>query len=146
MTCRIRFVMMPVLSGLKETSLYVDDLNRAKSFYTSVFGLRVLVEDARFCALDVAATHILLLFVRGASLVETHLPGGTIPPHDGRGPLHIAFAVSNQELPAWETHLRSNEVEILSQVSWPRGGRSIYFRDPDGHMLELLTPGVWPTY
>lgn len=137
---------MPALSDLKETSLYVEDLNRAKSFYTSVLGLRVLVEDERFCALDVATMHILLLFLRGASLRETQLPGGIIPPHDGTGPLHVAFAVTSQELPVWETHLQANKVEILSHVSWPRGGRSIYFRDPDGHMLELLTPGVWPTY
>lgn len=138
--------MMPSLSDLKETSLYVDDLNRSKSFYTGVLGLSVLTEDERFCALDVAAKHILLLFVRGASLAESRLPGGTIPPHDGTGPLHIAFAVTPSELPAWETHLQSNAVEILSRVSWPRGGQSIYFRDPDGHLLELLTPGVWPTY
>ena len=137
---------MPTLSELKETSLYVDDLDRSKSFYTTVLGLPVLVDDERFCALDVAAKHILLLFVRGASLEETRLPGGTIPPHDGAGSLHIAFAVTSKELPVWETHLQFNKVEILSRVYWPRGGQSIYFRDPDGHLLELLTPGVWQTY
>jgi len=109
-------------------------------------GLRTLVEDARFCAFDVAAKHVLLLFVRGASLTDTHLPGGMIPPHDGAGPMHAAFSVDSQELPGWETHLRAHEIEILSRVSWPRGGQSIYFRDPDGHLLELLTPGVWATY
>jgi catechol 2,3-dioxygenase-like lactoylglutathione lyase family enzyme len=137
---------MPTLDDLKETSLYVDDLVRAKKFYEDVLGLRTLVEDERFCALDVAAKYILLLFVRGGSLRETQLPGGTIPAHDGAGPLHVAFAVTSQELPRWEAHLDSNGVEILSRVSWPKGGRSIYFRDPDGHMLELLTPGVWDTY
>lgn len=138
--------MMPQLSDLKETSLYVDDLGRSKSFYTSVLGLSILSEDERFCALDVAEKHVLLLFVRGASLGETNLPGGIIPPHDGSGPLHIAFAVTSEELPPWESQLRTNRVEILSRVSWPKGGRSIYFRDPDGHLLELLTPGVWRTY
>ncbi|HEY7306936.1 MAG TPA: VOC family protein [Bryobacteraceae bacterium] len=137
---------MPKLQDLKETSLYVDDLERAKGFYERVLGLRPLVEDQRFCALDVASKHILLLFVRGASLNETRLPGGTIPAHDGAGPIHAAFAVNREELPEWEAHLRGHGVEIMSRVSWPRGGQSIYFRDPDGHVLELLTPGVWATY
>jgi len=75
-----------------------------------------------------------------------HTFRGTIPAHDGAGPLHVAFAVTSQELPQREAHLHSNGVEILSRVSWPRGGQSIYFRDLDGNLLELLTPGVWATY
>lgn len=137
---------MPALSDLKETSLYVEDLDRAKKFYEAILGFRALVKDERFCALDVASRHILLLFVQGASLNETRLPGGAIPAHDGKGQLHVAFAVTSEELPRWEDHLQTHGVEILSRVSWPRGGRSIYFRDPDGHLLELLTPGVWETY
>jgi catechol 2,3-dioxygenase-like lactoylglutathione lyase family enzyme len=137
---------MPTLVDLKETALYVDSLERAKTFYKDVLGLHALVEDERFCAFDVAGKHILLLFVRGASLRETALPGGIIPAHDGTGPLHVAFAVTSQELPQWEAQLEANGIEILSRVSWPRGGHSIYFRDPDGHLLELLTPGVWATY
>jgi catechol 2,3-dioxygenase-like lactoylglutathione lyase family enzyme len=54
--------------------------------------------------------------------------------------------VDSKELAAWESHLLAKGVEILSRVSWPLGGRSVYFRDPDGHLLELLTPGVWSTY
>jgi catechol 2,3-dioxygenase-like lactoylglutathione lyase family enzyme len=137
---------MPRLTDLKETCLYVDDLPRAKKFYKEVLGLSPLVEDERFCALDVAARHVLLLFVRGASEKATELPGGTIPPHNGAGPIHAGFAVDSGELPEWELHLSAHGVEILSRVSWPRGGRSVYFRDPDGHLLELLTPGVWSTY
>ena len=33
-----------------------------------------------------------------------------------------------------------------ARTSWSRGGRSIYFRDPDGHLLELATPGLWAVY
>jgi catechol 2,3-dioxygenase-like lactoylglutathione lyase family enzyme len=137
---------MPRLTDLKETCLYVDDLARAKAFYGEVLGLALLVEDARFCAFDVAARHILLLFVRGGSTGGATLPGGFIPPHDGAGPIHVGFAVDGQELPEWESHLEAHGVPIVSRVSWPRGGRSVYFRDPDGHVLELLTPGVWSTY
>ena len=37
-------------------------------------------------------------------------------------------------------------VAIEGATNWSRGGRSIYFRDPDGHLLELATPGLWTVY
>jgi catechol 2,3-dioxygenase-like lactoylglutathione lyase family enzyme len=134
------------LTDLKETGLYVDNLDRAKQFYQDVLGLKVLVDDDRLCALDVAGKHVLLLFLRGASNASVELPGGIIPPHDGTGTLHAAFAIDSAELTAWESHLSASGVAIESRVTWPRGGKSVYFRDPDGHLLELLTPGVWSIY
>ena len=74
------------------------------------------------------------------------MPGGTIPPHDGHGPLHIAFAIEAGELPAWEARLDERGVAIEGRTDWSRGGHSIYFRDPDGHLLELATPGLWAVY
>jgi catechol 2,3-dioxygenase-like lactoylglutathione lyase family enzyme len=89
---------------------------------------------------------VLLLFRRGATLETVRMPGGTIPPHDGHGPLHIAFAVSAAELPDWEARLGAHGIAIEGRTHWSRGGDSIYFRDPDGHLLELATPGLWATY
>lgn len=137
---------MPKLNDLKETALYVEDLERAVRFYQEIVGLKPLVNDGRFCALDVVGKHVLLLFTRGSSVNVTEVPGGSIPPHDATGQIHAAFAVDAEELPSWEAHLGSHAVEILGRVTWPRGGQSIYFRDPDGHLLELLTPGVWTIY
>jgi catechol 2,3-dioxygenase-like lactoylglutathione lyase family enzyme len=88
----------------------------------------------------------LLLFRRGASLETMTMPGGTIPPHDGSGPLHVAFAIAADELVTWEERLRDRGIPIEGRTDWRRGGRSIYFRDPDGHLLELATPGLWATY
>jgi hypothetical protein len=84
---------------------------------------------------------VLLLFRRGATLETVRMPGGTIPPHDGHGPLHMAFAVAADALPQWEQRLRERGIAVEGRTSWSRGGRSIYFRDPDGHLLELATPG-----
>jgi catechol 2,3-dioxygenase-like lactoylglutathione lyase family enzyme len=126
--------------------LYVHDLERAVTFYRDVLGLKTLVLDNRFCALDVAGKHILLLFTCGSSLEPVELPGGVIPPHDAAGRIHAAFSVATAELPVWESHLAAHGIEILSRVIWPRGGTSIYFHDPDGHLLEMMTPGVWSTY
>jgi hypothetical protein len=42
--------------------------------------------------------------------------------------------------------LKEKSIAIESIVHWPLGGRSIYFRDPDDHAVELITPGVWNNY
>ena len=129
-----------------ETCLYVDDLDRAARFYERVLGLALLRSDARFRAYDVGGKSVLLLFRRGATLQTVSMPGGTIPPHDGHGPLHVAFAVAADELAQWETRLHAESIQIEGRTTWSRGGHSIYFRDPDGHLLELATPGLWATY
>jgi catechol 2,3-dioxygenase-like lactoylglutathione lyase family enzyme len=137
---------MPKLNSVLETALYVDDLQRAREFYEAVLGLPLLRADPRMCAFDVGGRSVLLLFLRGASTQTMVMPGGTIPPHDGHGPLHTAFAISADELPAWEERLQAKGISIEGRATWSRGGQSLYFRDPDGHLLELATPGLWETY
>jgi catechol 2,3-dioxygenase-like lactoylglutathione lyase family enzyme len=137
---------MPKLNAVLETALYVDDLPRAKAFYEGSLGLSVLFANGRMCAFDVGGKSVLLTFLRGASAEPMHTPGGTIPGHDGTGPLHMGFAVSAEELPAWEERLREQGIPVESRTTWSRGGTSLYFRDPDGHLLELATPGLWETY
>jgi catechol 2,3-dioxygenase-like lactoylglutathione lyase family enzyme len=134
------------LDRVIETCLYVGDLDRAGRFYEQVLGLTGLTRDARFRAYDVGGQSVLLLFQRGATLETVHMPGGTIPPHDGHGPLHMAFAIAADALPQWEQRLRERGIEIEGRTDWSRGGHSIYFRDPDGHLLELATPGLWAIY
>ena len=114
----------PRLRGVLETALYVDDLDRAGEFYEGV----------------------LLLFQRGSTLETVRLPGGVIPPHDGHGPLHMAFAIAADELASWERRLEEAGVAVEGRTDWPRGGQSVYFRDSDGHLLELATPGLWSIY
>jgi catechol 2,3-dioxygenase-like lactoylglutathione lyase family enzyme len=137
---------MPKLDRVLETSLYVDDLKRAARFYEEVLELRRLTADKRFRAYDVGGNSVLLLFRRGATLETVQMPGGTIPPHDGHGPLHIAFAIAADELKAWEDRLSRHGIGIEGRTHWSRGGDSVYFRDPDGHLLELATPGLWEIY
>ena len=137
---------MPNLLGVLETVLYVDAFERACPFYEQVLGLKGIYRDQRLCAYDVGARGVLLLFLRGHSLETVKLPGGTIPPHDGSGPVHIAFSIAADELAAWEAQLADAGVPIEGRTKWPRGGISVYFRDPDGHLLELATPGLWAGY
>ena len=136
----------PQVAHILETSLYVDDLAIARDFYQRIFGFAVLMEDHRMCAMEVPAGGVLLLFKRGGSTRPSVRSGGTIPPHDGQGRLHLCFAIPLLQLDDWMRHLAANGVELESQVVQDRGGISLYFRDPDGHCLEVATPGLWRNY
>jgi len=135
----------PVLNSVIETVLYTSDMSRTRQFYERVMGLRPMFEDGRVTAYAVGPT-VLLLFQQGTTETPAHPHGGTIPGHDGTGRLHFAFAIDTDNLPAWRERLARNEVAIEGEVSWPRGAQSLYFRDPDQHLVELVTPGIWANY
>jgi catechol 2,3-dioxygenase-like lactoylglutathione lyase family enzyme len=136
---------VPRTAGVLETSLYVADLDQALAFYDRVFGFELFVQDERMIALGVPGGQVLLLFLRGATNTSAPAPNnGVIPAHGGTGALHVCFSIPFGELSAWETHLAGQNVTVESRVRWPRGGTSVYFRDPDGNSIEIATPGLWP--
>jgi catechol 2,3-dioxygenase-like lactoylglutathione lyase family enzyme len=132
--------MRPPLDGVLETSLYVDAPEVSAQFYQSLFDFKVIDKSDRLWALSIEDRQLLLLFKKGGSL---HLPR---TPHDGAGQLHLAFAIPKTALEDWEVRLRAQGVVIEEKRAWERGGYSLYFRDPDGHLLELATPGIWSIY
>ena len=136
----------PRINGVVETCLYSDDLPRSVRFYSDELGLRLLESGERLCVLSVADKHVLLLFRSGETLEPIPTPGGMIPPHGAVGQMHVAFAVSKEDFGAWEKHLIARGIAIESKVNWPTGGQSLYFRDPDNHLVELATPGLWEVY
>lgn len=136
----------PTLNGVLETALYVDDMPRAVAFFTDVLGLAPLLSTERLTAFDAGRNSVLLVFARGASAEDMVGSGGLIPGHDGNGRLHAAFAITAASYEGWKATLQRHGVAIRSEVSWPAGGKSLYFEDPDGHVLELATPGLWRTY
>jgi catechol 2,3-dioxygenase-like lactoylglutathione lyase family enzyme len=131
---------VPPVTGILETALYVSDVARSRQFYEGLFGFRTIAEGARLSALAVRAGQVLLLFRKQASAGL----GNTA--HDGDGQLHLAFAVPAAELAAWEAQLAERDIAIVERKTWDLGGHSLYFRDPDGHLVELATPGVWTNY
>jgi catechol 2,3-dioxygenase-like lactoylglutathione lyase family enzyme len=137
---------MPKLDGILETAIHTEDMVRARAFYEGVLGLEPIYSDNRLSADAVAGRDVLLVFRKGTTEQPVALPSGTIPGHGGGGVLHVAFAIGKDELDHWEAHLASRGVAIEGRNDWERGGRSIYFRDPDGHLLELATPGLWSIY
>ena len=133
----------PPIEGLLETSLYADDVKRTAAFYRDLFGFKTLVDSPRLVAFEVAAKHVLLVFQRGATEDDVIDARGTIPGHDGRGRLHLALSIVAADLDGWRARLGERRIGIAGEYRWPRGGTSLYFRDPDGALVELATPGLW---
>jgi catechol 2,3-dioxygenase-like lactoylglutathione lyase family enzyme len=136
----------PKLGRIVETGLYVEDLEISKQFYCDRLGLAVLLDASpRLLALDAGPGSVLLLFQRGHT-DAAEIPAGRIPGHGAQGVQHFAFGIDESDLPSWEQRLSEAGIEIESRTAWSPRGRSIYFRDPDGHSVELLTPGFWRNY
>jgi catechol 2,3-dioxygenase-like lactoylglutathione lyase family enzyme len=132
--------MHPKSEGLLESSLYVHNVASSAGFYEKIFGFSIINDfGERGCAMQAGARQVLLLFKKGGSRL-------TPSPHDGEGELHIAFAVAASELPRWEAWLEENGIAVEEKRIWELGGQSVYFRDPDRHLLEIATPGVWSIY
>jgi len=122
-----------------ETAIYVKGLDQTEIFYRDVLGLPVIAkEPGRQVFFRVGNDNVLLAF-----LSEATLKGDQLPAHGANGPGHFALGIDAGDLDAWRQTLREKNVDIEKEVEWPRGGKSIYFRDPAGNLVELVTPGIW---
>ena len=135
------------LTGLHHVTLICGDLARTTAFYRDLLGLALVdastndddPDSRHFWFGDAsAAPGTLVSFLEYPSL-----PPGTV----GTGSTHhLAFAVeSAEEQEAWRDYLRSHGIECTDVLD--RGSfRSIYLRDPDGHIVEIATrgPGIRP--
>jgi catechol 2,3-dioxygenase-like lactoylglutathione lyase family enzyme len=129
---------MPPIEHLVETGIYADDLERAEAFYQEVLGLELLAREPGRHVFFRVGDSVLLIF-----RAEETLKGGMLPPHGSRGPGHFALGVPMDSFELWKQHLSDCGVEIEKKVEWPRGGKSLYFRDPAGNSVEFVTRGLW---
>lgn len=132
---------MPPIETVVETGVYAADLDAAEAFYAGVLGLPVLGRDrGRHVFFRVGPASVLLVFNPTATL-----SGDRLPFHGATEPAHFALGIRPETLDAWRSHLTVNAIAIEKEVTWPPGGRSLYFRDPAGNLVELVTPGIWGT-
>jgi catechol 2,3-dioxygenase-like lactoylglutathione lyase family enzyme len=130
---------MKPIEHLIETSIYANDLEAAERFYHDVLGLVPAGREAgRHVFFPIGPSSMLLVFRS-----ETTLKGEHLPAHGAHGPGHFALGIRAEDLDTWRARLTSCKVSIEHEESWPGGGHSLYFRDPAGNSVELLTPGVW---
>jgi catechol 2,3-dioxygenase-like lactoylglutathione lyase family enzyme len=130
----------PKSEGILETSLYVADVTRSAQFYENILGFQVISDFAgRGCAMQAGPRQVLLLFKKGGSLANK-------TPHDADGEIHVAFATPAAEMESWEAWVAENGIMVEEKRKWELGGQSLYFRDPDRHLVEVASPGVWSIY
>jgi catechol 2,3-dioxygenase-like lactoylglutathione lyase family enzyme len=122
-----------------ETCLYVNDLSAAEAFYSRVLGLEVYSRREGRHVFFHCGERMFLLF----NPLQTQQPSGNIPIHGTQGQGHVAFVMHEREIQTWRDQLRQNDVTIETEIDWPGGGHSIYFRDPAGNSVELATKATW---
>jgi catechol 2,3-dioxygenase-like lactoylglutathione lyase family enzyme len=128
-----------IIKAVVETAIYVDDLQATEIFYRKVLGLPVIGnEPGHHVFFQVGEGNVLLAFLKDATL-----PGDHLPSHGATGPGHFALGIEPDAFDGWRNLLHGHSVIIEREMEWPRGGKSIYFRDPAGNLVELVTPGVW---
>lgn len=131
------------IAGILEASLYVESLEDARDFYGGVLGLEeILNEQGRHLFYRCGDT-MLLLFNPDATRQQSVSAPIPVPPHGAVGQGHLCFTVSSEHLNSARDHLTEHQIAIESEIEWPNGARSLYFRDPAGNSLEFSEPKLW---
>lgn len=129
---------MPEFTQIKETCLYVADLQRTQDFYEGKLGLKMFSKREESHVFFRAGSSVLLCFLPEVSREKTSLPG-----HYGSGKLHLAFECTHEQYQEWKDLVSSAGIEITHEQKWGKDHLSFYFEDPDGHVLEIVEAGMW---
>jgi catechol 2,3-dioxygenase-like lactoylglutathione lyase family enzyme len=126
-----------------ESALYADDLDAAENFYGKILGLSKIMRAGNRHIFYRCGDLVLLIFNPDETEVPPTGDQLAVPPHGARGPGHLCFRATAGEIDDWAQRLSEAGVGIEAVVEWPRGGRSIYFRDPAGNSLEFAEARIW---
>lgn len=124
---------------IKETCLYVHDLDQAKEFYHDTLGLPVISYIKGKHIFFRAGSSVLLVFNPEDSRTKDSPPA-----HYAEGKQHFAFEVPKKEYEAAKQTIINKGITIIDKVIWSSGQESFYFNDPAGNILEILPDaGIW---
>ncbi|TCL72178.1 VOC family protein [Rhizobium sp. BK251] len=135
--------MNPMLEGILETALYAEDIDKAEAFYGDVLGLEKITRAGDRHVFFRCGPGVLLIFNPAETRKAPAIGALPVPPHGTTGDGHACFRVSGRNLDAMATRLKDAGIAIESDFHWPKGGRSIYFRDPAGNSLECAEAVIW---
>ena len=130
------------IAGLHHITLICRDVERTLDFYRNLLGMRLVKQTVNED--DRGARHLFFGDEEGrpgtlvTCLEYPELDEGTV----GRGSTHhFALTVdSEEELVGWRDYLRSRGIpctDVMDRTYF----KSLYLRDPDGHIVELATAG-----
>jgi catechol 2,3-dioxygenase-like lactoylglutathione lyase family enzyme len=127
-----------------ETCIYSPDLKIMKDFYVNRLGLDLISEEERRHVFLKAGKSMLLVFnPENTSLAAN----STFPTHGActsPSSIHFALEIEQAGYEAAKNLLVQNKIAIEKEMSWGSGGKSVYFRDPAGNLVEIVTKGQWP--
>lgn len=127
------------IKKIKETCLYIQDLERALEFYHKTLELPVIHYEKNRHLFLRAGESVLLIFNPEDSRMKTSPPA-----HFGGGKQHFAFEVMSEDYESTKQKILNKNILIIEEVTWKSGARSFYFNDCDGNVLEVVPgKGVW---
>jgi len=123
---------------IKETCIYVSDLEQTKAFYNGILHLPLISLVKGRHVFFRAGESVLLCFIAAQTEKEKELP-----PHGASGSVHFAFEVSSEEYPSALQKIKEAGIAILHEHNWNNRLRSFYFHDPDTNLVEIIEEGLW---
>lgn len=123
---------------IKETCLYISDLDLAENFYSGIMDMVVISKSLDRHIFFRCGTSVLLCFLPEVTKKEENLP-----PHYAIGKQHIAFEVSKKDYLKTKSDLLEKGITITHEQEWGNKQKSFYFEDPFGHVLEIVPVGIW---
>jgi catechol 2,3-dioxygenase-like lactoylglutathione lyase family enzyme len=131
------------INKVVETCIYSSDPDSMKRFYVGILGLTLVQEEKNKLVFRQAGKSMLLIF----NPDRTSNGNDRLPTHGAQTPpacIHFAMEIQEHDYDRWKELLANNKIAIEKEVDWEGRSRSLYFRDPSGNLVELITPGEWP--
>ncbi len=117
------------IRGINHVTFSVSDLDASAAFYESVFGSAPMLRTERVAYFEVGGLWLALNLQTGVPCSETT-----------QSYTHVAFTLDVGDFERMARHLEHLGVPLRPSREREQGeGQSLYFADPDGHLLEFHT-------